>query len=534
MTGKKATTALMALACMALAVLSFTAFFALDVRQQMAVYPDDAFYYLVPAMNIAKGLGPTADGINTTSGYHPLWMGILVVISWALKGKMLVYQAVVLGGIVLHVATAFLIFLIAARFSGPLLSLLCGLMYLACKNALYEAMGGTEAALLAFLIAAFIYLETSRACVVRNLMRGILLGLIFLARTDAVFFVGAWIALHSLVALLEGKSFAERLRSLSPVIGAAFLTVLPWFLVSYAVYGAFLQNSMVMKVLWRQRLLEDASIGGTLHFTAGMLVSWLQHAFYDSRATYAGNMAMTGLLSAVGGAAALAFARKGEKAPGGDTGFLVVMGALFLHVLTAGLFYSIKFSFVRSWYFAPSRLLLPLLAILFVMLLRSVAFDIRKKIFLKTAACVLLSYLVVADVGQIAQEMARKSPVTAGDGAFIDMANWINASTPKDAIIGAYSSGILSFFCERRVINLDGLNNNAVYDASKRREMHKLLERQGVGFLADHESIAKPNKTCGLVRDGDPDFATSRLQEIYRIPCRGEYGDIVAYRIMPR
>lgn len=524
----------MALACIAVAVLSSTTFYSLDPRQQMAIYPDDAFYYLVPAMNIAKGFGPTADGINTTSGYHPLWMGILVVISWAVTGKMLVYKAAVLGGIVLHVATAFLVFLIAKRYSGSLLSLLWGLLYLACKNALYEAMGGTEAALLAFLIASFVYLETSCTSADRPLLRGILLGLIFLARTDAVFFVGAWIALHSLGAILKGKSIAELLRSLSPVVGVAFLTVLPWFLISYAVYGAFLQNSMVMKVLWRQRLLEDASISGTLHFTAGMLVSWLQHAFYDSRATYAGNMAMTGLLCAGGGAAAFSLARKGERPSGGDAGFLVVIGALLLHVLTSGLFYSIKFSFVRSWYFAPSRLLLPLLGILLVALLRNVVLDDRKKIFLKTAACVLLSYLVVGDVDRIAKEMTTERPVTAGAGAFIDMATWINANTPKDAIIGAYSSGILSFFCERRVINLDGLNNNAVSAASKKRSIHKLLEMQGVGFLADHESIAKPNKTCGLVRDGDPDFATSRLREIYRISCRGEYGDIVAYRIVPK
>ena len=41
---------------------------------------DDAFYYFKTASNIAKGLGPTFDGEHLTNGYHPLWMGLSVLI----------------------------------------------------------------------------------------------------------------------------------------------------------------------------------------------------------------------------------------------------------------------------------------------------------------------------------------------------------------------------------------------------------------------------------------------------------------------
>ncbi|HID08358.1 MAG TPA: hypothetical protein EYP10_14555, partial [Armatimonadetes bacterium] len=42
--------------------------------------PDDVFYYLKTAMNIAQGHGSTFDGVNRTNGYHPLWMLLLVPI----------------------------------------------------------------------------------------------------------------------------------------------------------------------------------------------------------------------------------------------------------------------------------------------------------------------------------------------------------------------------------------------------------------------------------------------------------------------
>src|SRR5574338_86924 len=40
---------------------------------------DDAYYYLEIARRFADGGGSTFDGINTTNGYHPLWMLICAV-----------------------------------------------------------------------------------------------------------------------------------------------------------------------------------------------------------------------------------------------------------------------------------------------------------------------------------------------------------------------------------------------------------------------------------------------------------------------
>ncbi|HET7143833.1 MAG TPA: hypothetical protein VFI68_07445, partial [Anaerolineales bacterium] len=41
---------------------------------------DDAYYYFKVAQNISEGAGSTFDGINSTNGYHPLWMVICIPI----------------------------------------------------------------------------------------------------------------------------------------------------------------------------------------------------------------------------------------------------------------------------------------------------------------------------------------------------------------------------------------------------------------------------------------------------------------------
>lgn len=121
---------------------------------------------------------------------------------------------------------------------------------------------------------------------------------------------------------------------------------------------------------------------------------------------------------------------------------------------------------------------------------------------------------------------------TRGAGQFVVMAEYIKNHLPKDAIVGAYSSGILSYFSERRVVNLDGLANVDILEVASSRQMDRYLDALGVTWLADHESIIWPDLTVGLLRDGNPEYV-KRLQEVYRVPCDSAYGDIVLWRVLP-
>src|SRR5215831_17120838 len=71
---------------------------------------DDTYYYLVTADNAAHGFGFTFDRMNPTNGFHPLWMFLLMPLSWVASGNMELFArlAITLELILLFAGTSLL------------------------------------------------------------------------------------------------------------------------------------------------------------------------------------------------------------------------------------------------------------------------------------------------------------------------------------------------------------------------------------------------------------------------------------------
>src|SRR5579864_1688740 len=67
----------MSLSLLYFAVLVIFAF-ALNSERIQYFFLDDSFFYIKVAHNFNQGLGFTFDGINTTTGFHPLYMAVLL------------------------------------------------------------------------------------------------------------------------------------------------------------------------------------------------------------------------------------------------------------------------------------------------------------------------------------------------------------------------------------------------------------------------------------------------------------------------
>lgn len=277
------------------AVLYFAAgFFRLPVAARVNVFPDDSFYYMTPALNIARGLGPTADTITRTSGFHPLWMGILVALGLLVQlDKALFFDGVVALGLAFHVAGALLIYLTGARFVPRLLAWGWALIYLVSTKGLHDAISGTEASLVALLLAMFLWHETraGQSSVARSVQRGVLMGLLFLARTDAIFFIAGYLVIDALVELSgysnEKRNISKWLRHLAATMAAVFLVILPWLAISQITYGSFFQNSLLMKTFWRSRVLQGASVVEQIKFSVGIYSAWIRQGI---TATYSSTL----------------------------------------------------------------------------------------------------------------------------------------------------------------------------------------------------------------------------------------------------
>ncbi len=521
-----------AFVCLAFALLFVLTrrFLNLPLERQLDVFPDDAFYYLGPAWHTANGYGPTGDGITRTSGFHPLWMGLLIVFA-KLSGanRLLLYDLAVVTGAFLHLITSVLVFDLGRRRVGYVLASFLALIYMLGAAALREAVGGIEASLLAMLLALFVLAcDRLRAGTVKTVIQGVLLGLLFLARTDAALFVVSWLVIEFARRYWgERQPIGSALRSQALCGFVALLTIAPWLWLALREYGSIFQNSMLMKQLWRDSALKTQE-ASTL--TYQMLKGWFGGVLVLPRGIRV-------LLTFLAGAGVVVWcARPAERrpveAPLADA-FSVALAAIALYVSLAGVYYATHFTFVRSWYFAPARLLVPLVAIWFVHVVVSRC-NGRTALALTVAAVLLLgaNSLTLARAA-VRLKWAGLDASTSGAGNFLSLARVLASKTGRDDTCAAYSSGILSYFSNRRVINLDGLNNNDIYAVSRAGTMDKYLDQRGVRYLADYESIIQNGRLVGLLVDGDPAYV-KRLREAHRIRMpQSEYGDLVLWRVTP-
>ena len=72
---------------------------------------DDAYYYFKEAQNVSEGLGFTFDGINSASGFHPLWMFICIpIFALARLDLLLPLRILVIIAGILNAASGVLLF----------------------------------------------------------------------------------------------------------------------------------------------------------------------------------------------------------------------------------------------------------------------------------------------------------------------------------------------------------------------------------------------------------------------------------------
>ncbi len=66
---------------------------------------DDLLYYLKVAQSIAHGHGSTFNGIVPTNGYQPLWLLLLVALSWFTENPRVILAAIAVSNLVAAIAT---------------------------------------------------------------------------------------------------------------------------------------------------------------------------------------------------------------------------------------------------------------------------------------------------------------------------------------------------------------------------------------------------------------------------------------------
>ncbi len=425
---------------------------------------DDSFYYWEIARNVAAGQGSTFDGLNETNGYHPLWMLICAgLFALGLDGDTTAQLSVWL--------------------QLPMLAVGLGCLWLALRPSFDRRASAVDPAITAG-VALLLILAASSKDVAKLWLNGLESGVVLLLQAPLLL-------LATRVDLLDPA--ARRARALGSVLlTGAFLARTDGALLLPAI-ALWALPRLIRTPLPTARALVELLLLPSLVVVVymGINQAWMgtpvQVSGQLKRAPFAvWRWAVAGCVMLVPLAAARAL-----KNPAQGRTAEVVTATGFFGIFCAGLlaYYGFLQLFARLWYFGPLALwgLLVVAAGLGDLMERGAAEKPHQAP--ARAVAPLLGMVVVVgaiSVGRGAYALATgdsTSPLLANRDAGLHIA----ATLPDDAVLASWDAGVLGFYADRPVVNLDGVVNSGDYlRALRSGHTDELLADTPIGWVVNH------------------------------------------------
>ncbi len=419
---------------------------------------DDAFYYAKIARVFVQIGRFSFDGINETNGFHPLWMLVLLPFAWLVEDaelfvRVMLSVAAIFAGVGMGLAWKLL-----SRF-GSRVNVALGWVFLAVSyQASWILLSGMESSLSLFLLYGSLWTYyrflTEPSARRLNALSLWLNGLI-LARLDLGVFVGG-LALEYLV---QGRgSFPERVFRAVRLSIQSSLLPLVYFAVNWFYYGHPLPVNAVVKT--SNGVSENVErLVGTVGRLVASVPAWLW---------------LAALAVGVAGVFWIYRHRGAQWEPPKMPGLLALFSAAGVHFLLIALFRG----GVDPWY-----LLLEFTAVGWGLLWLAEGLQRHSKV-LQWSFWGVVWAVGGTSLGRILY-IHFTPQHNENKKVFYEVAQWIRNHLPPDARIGCFDAGIVGYFSDRAVINLDGLVNTLDYVPYFLGDsVHKYLEKHQIPYLA--------------------------------------------------
>ena len=493
---------------------------------------DDAFYYFVPARNIAFGNGISFDGLTRSNGFHPLWMAVLVpIFALAHINNILPLRLLIVVLAVFDAAAGIILFRLARRFFAVEVAAFIALVW-ALTPAIHSltTKGGVEAGLNAF----FILLLWERLSAINQRKElgphygpsfvglGVIAALTILTRLDnifLVFFAGLWLWLRWM-----GDTWSQRLRIGLAFFGPIVLLVMAYLVWNQLAFGTASPVSGQVKVWWGT--LEGTAYG----FPVKRLETFVGQFFTDDEDLGPWHIATSGLyrtaetiLSSQGTQVSVAARRSVLLGLGGIMGMLgillawlekkyirhVVVGMglvpFFMGCFAQITYYKAAGSLAQQpWYWISESILLVLLLGMFLDALRRVL----EKHFVHSRPLTcrvfnLFSILVV--LGFLGYMLDGFRPnADPNMHYYMHRSAWLQANTEPGSRIAITGAGNLAYFTDGRVIvNMDGLMNSYEYFlALQNGRGFDFLSNLGIQYIFGNQYVVTVSNPYGPMLEG--------------------------------
>jgi hypothetical protein len=496
-----------------------------SVPSLLGIVPDDAFYYLTTARNIAAKNISSFDGLNPTNGYHPAWMALMVICAKTFSAPETLMRACLVTAALLHIATTFCLVSIFARWMARDWALIGGALWAINPVPVILALLGMEASCYVFALALTLRVYSSRIAPRlaagdspsnRDLVCfGTCLALCFLGRTEA----GILAAVATLALLWPLRR--GWLRPLFMVGGAFLAGVAPWFVYSYWTSGTLFQHSGAMKLFWAASFAPPWTAKRFVDALTYLFGSWMTYPVLGVPAgRWAGPRALAAIL--ITSAVAWLLVR-GLRRP--DTRGKAALGAVLLAAtMLTGSVYALFFSDTQYWYKAQPGFILFVVSYAAAVL----ALTARGKGPSPAAKWSLVLGAVAIMAVALAVRIRTLNPYPWQRDVFTSQRRFDELVPPGERI-GCFNAGIPGYFSSRVIVNLDGLMNDTVYDYYRKGEIDRYLEEAKIRFIADDKETLERGLTFTRRRVSLEVVATAPLTDwgsgrryLWRVsPARG-------------
>ena len=482
-----------------------------------AVSYDDAYYYFTIGRNWAHGHASTFDMIDRTNGYHPLWQ-LLSVIPYllglngttAVRALLATQLVLWMGALTLmrrqiataaagwptladrpkarRLADAAVVVVFAVLAINPFL-------FKMVVNGLESGLVMPVGALLIWWSVKFGGRFVSRTNRSQRVTTGVILAVAFLSRTDAILLigsVGAWCLLDGGTAK-KPVAISTRIARTAEVLAGPALTIAAYLLINRTVFGTALQISGTIK---RLPLTPTRVMVSCVWAAVGLGVMFFTRRTIPARSK----------------------ARRTRR-------FLRETGFYGTFCIALVGYYSTLQAVPYLWYFAP----LALYGVWFLMLFTvdlvegSLAEAIAKDPARDISFAGVMPSMIIAVPLAIACVWSFGSFLDPGTRALMvhDAAAgaWIDKNLPPNARIASWDAGVIGYFSDRRVVNLDGVVNSERWQQSlEHGNTAPFLADRHVTFVANHggDVAGGDPGIDGLIRHFFGTAATQTITVIYR------------------
>lgn len=443
---------------------------------------EDGYLALTMARNIALGLGMSiAEGTIPTNGIsEPLVAAIWTVGYWLVNGDKI-------QGIVWVVAIQFIITTLAAVLlwhgskrilqphatAGTVAVLAAATWYASLLTSVHTTNGlGTGLYTLCVIGVAMIFSLTVHTWSIRRCIGlGVLLGITFWARNDAVFFIFAVCVTHLLLGPFDLDLVKQRLWQVIVMGTTSVVIALPWLISNQIKFGSIMPvsgHSQLLEASWGENwyLIPTTLVENLLAFAP--MPRSLQEQIWVIVVCTVITLAVVGLLIVLWSRFHTAQRR------------LVMLVSIYTVCLAS--YYGFYFS--ASYFFG--RYLFPLTPF-FILLWTVIVVFIWQHLVL-TKLRPIMPIFVILFIGVIVTSyvIAYQKPLMymGIHHAHFKFTKWVEENVSEEVWVGAIQSGMLGYFHDR-TINLDGKVNPQALEAREKHELDKYVLKTDIQYLVD-------------------------------------------------